>query len=321
MKTQNMKAHTMNTHTQNWKSRLFLIPAAIAVCAFTIQGIRAQDASVPAGDKISVNLSDPSRPATIKASLLNGSITVKGYDGKEVVAEARVRSGDSRRGPRGWRSDSDDRRPGSDDSSSAPTPGMKRLSLAATGLAVEEDANVVRVSTDSVNRTIDLVISVPRQSSVILRTVNDGNLTVTDITGDIDVNDTNGSVTLEHISGSVVAHALNGKVRATFDHVGQKSMAFSSLNGAIDVTFPPDLKANLLIKSDRGDVYSDFDVQLATGAPQQVVEDGRKSGEGYRVRIDKTIHATIGGGGPEIQFTNMEGNIYIRKTGASKSEE
>ncbi len=216
-----------------------------------------------------MNLSDPSRPATIKASLLNGSITVKGYDGKEVVAEARVRSGDSRRGPRGWRSDSDDRPSRSDDGSTPPpTAGMKRLSLAATGLAVEEDANVVRVSTDSVNRTIDLVISVPRQSSVVIRTVNDGNITVSDITGDIDVNDTNGSVTLDHISGSVVAHALNGKVRATFDHVGQKSMAFSSLNGAIDVTFPPDLKANLLIRSDRGDVYSDFDVQLATGAQQ-----------------------------------------------------
>lgn len=317
-----MKANTMNTRKKNWTSRLLLVPAAIAVCAFAIQGIRAQDAAPAAGDKISVNLSDPSRPATIKASLLNGSITVKGYDGKEVVAEARVRSGDSRRGPRGWRSDSDDRPSRSDDGSTPPpTAGMKRLSLAATGLAVEEDANVVRVSTDSVNRTIDLVISVPRQSSVVIRTVNDGNITVSDITGDIDVNDTNGSVTLDHISGSVVAHALNGKVRATFDHVGQKSMAFSSLNGAIDVTFPPDLKANLLIRSDRGDVYSDFDVQLATGAQQQVVEDDRKNSGRYQVKIDKTIHATINGGGPEIQFTNMEGNIYIRKTGASKSEE
>ncbi len=102
-----MKAHTMNTHTKNWTSRLLLVPAAIAVCAFAIQGIRAQDAAPAAGDKISVNLSDPSRPATVKASLLNGSITVKGYDGKEVVAEAHVRSGDSRRSARDWRSDSD----------------------------------------------------------------------------------------------------------------------------------------------------------------------------------------------------------------------
>jgi DUF4097 and DUF4098 domain-containing protein YvlB len=197
---------------------------------------------------------------------------------------------------------------------------MKRLALGATGLAVEEDANVVRVTTDSANHTIDLVISVPRQSSVVLRTVNDGNVVVSDITGDIDVNDTNGSVTLDHISGSVVAHALNGKIHATFDHVAQKSMAFSSLNGNIDVTFPPDLKANLLIKSDRGDVYSDFDVQLAANGQQQIVEDNRKNGGVYQVKIDKTIHATIGGGGPEIQFTNMEGNVYIRKTGASTHE-
>lgn len=194
---------------------------------------------------------------------------------------------------------------------------MKRLLVGTTGLTVEEENNQVRVSTESWSRAIDLTISVPRQTSLVLHTVNGGDIEVSGVTGDVDVNDINGSVKLDHISGSAIAHALNGEVHVVFDRITQKPMAFSSMNGAIDVTFPPDLKANLTIKSDRGDVFSDFDVQLQAGAPHQIVEDGRAHGGAYRVKIDKAIHGTIGGGGPEIQFTNFNGSIYIRKAGTS----
>ena len=43
-------------------------------------------------DRVSVPLSDPTRPAFIKAHLLNGGITVKGYEGKAVIVEARARA-------------------------------------------------------------------------------------------------------------------------------------------------------------------------------------------------------------------------------------
>jgi len=42
-------------------------------------------------DRVSVPLRDSSRPALVKANLMTGGITVKGYDGKEVVVEARLR--------------------------------------------------------------------------------------------------------------------------------------------------------------------------------------------------------------------------------------
>jgi len=233
-----------------------------------------------------VPLSDPSRPGTVKASLVNGGITVKGYDGKEIVVEAHVRG------------DGVHARVVTD---APPSPakqegGMKRIPISATGLTVEEDSNQVRVGSDSTERAIDLTISVPRQTSLTLRVVNDGDIVVNDVEGDVDVNDVNGAVTLNHISGSAVAHALNENVKVTFDHIAQKPMAFSSLNGNIDVTFPADLKANLSLRSDNGDVFSDFDVQMQSSTPQPIVEDARGKGGKYRVKIDKTIHGTIGGG-------------------------
>jgi DUF4097 and DUF4098 domain-containing protein YvlB len=270
-----------------------LAAAALLGAAWMAPATGAQGQN--SGDKIAVDLSDPSRPPYVKVSLVNGSIIVKAYDGKQVIVEARNRGEERER-------------------EGAPS-GMKRLNISTTGLSVEEENNEVRVSTESYARAIDVTITVPTHASLKLGAVNDGDIVVTGVDGDLDVNNVNGPVTLNNVSGSAVAHALNGKVLANFVHVNQKPMAFSSLNGDIDVTFPAEVKANLAIKSDRGEVFSDFDVQLQATRPQQIEEDGRKNGGKYRVRIDKTVHGTIGGGGPEYQFTNFQGGIYIRKAG------
>ncbi len=285
----------MNSQTQRFPS--LVVPAAILCVAFAAVPAHGQTQTPSGGDRVSVNLSDPARPALVKASLVNGGITIKGYDGKEVVVEARARNRESAR------SDST----------------MKRIPVSGTGLSVEEENNEVRISTDSFMRAVDLSISVPIHTSLKLSAVNSGDIVVTGVDGELDVNDVNGSVTLNNVSGSVVAHALNGRLLATFSRVNpQKPMAFSSLNGDIDVTFPADLKANLSLKSDRGEIFSDFDVQVQASAPQQIVEDGRGRGGKYLVKIDKAVHATINGGGPELQFTNFNGGIYIRKAGAAR---
>jgi DUF4097 and DUF4098 domain-containing protein YvlB len=287
---------TMNKQTKGFSSILQAGLAFAAIVTVTL-GPSSQSAFAQGqagGDRIPVTLSDPSRPARVKVSLVNGGITVKAYEGREVVVEARVRNRENARNEG----------------------GPKRLTISSTGLSVEEENNEVNINTDSYMHAIDVTVSVPVHSSLKLRAVNDGDIIVTGVDGELDVDDINGSVTLNNIAGSAVAHALNGHLYATFVKVDpQKAMAFSSLNGDIDVTFPADLKANVSIRSDQGDVFSDFDVQLKAAAAQPVVEDGRGHGGKYRVKIDKTIHGTINGGGPEIQFRNFQGKIYIRKAG------
>ena len=283
---------TMNKQTQRFPS--FLLPALLLGAALAPA---AHGQTPSGGDRVPVSLSDPSRPALVKASLVNGGITVKGYDGKEVIVEARARNRESAR------SDSN----------------MKHILVASTGLSVEEENNEVRINTDSFMRPIDLTISVPVHTSLKLTAVNSGDIVVTGVDGELDVNDVNGSVSLNNVSGSAVAHALNGRLLATFTRVNpQKPMAFSSLNGDIDVTFPADLKANLSLKSDRGEILTDFDVQMQTAPVEPVVEDSRRQNGKYVVKIDKTVHGTINGGGPEYQFTNFNGGIYIRKAGVPR---
>jgi len=247
------------------------------------------------GDRVAVPLTDASRPATIKAHLVNGGITVKGTDTKEVVVEARPRTAVRRR------------------SRGESTDGMTRLVLTSTGLTVTEDHNVVDISAASHVRAIDLVVQVPVKSSLRLACVNDGDIVVENVSGELEINNVNGNVTLTSVSGSAVAHALNGNLIASFREVtAGKAMSFSSMNGKVDVAFPADFKANVVLKSDNGEVLSDFDVKLDQGK-KPIIQDSRDKGGKYRVQVEKAVYGTINGGGPEVQFKNFNGNIYIRK--------
>jgi DUF4097 and DUF4098 domain-containing protein YvlB len=116
------------------------------------------------------------------------------------------------------------------------------------------------------------------------------------------------------VSGSVVAHSLNGAVVVTLDRADSgKPMSFSTLNGNIDVTLPADVRANVRMKTDNGDIYSDFDVKLDSGAQLMHNDSGRQPDGTYHLRFDRALRGTINGGGPDYQFTTFNGQIYIRK--------
>lgn len=251
----------------------------------------------PGPDRVTVPFSDASRPRMVKCSLLNGAITVKGYAGKDVIVEARPRNEERRHARTAERTD-----------------GMRRIDVNTTGLSVEESDNVVSVGTRSFQENVDVSIQVPFATSLKLRATNGGDIVVDHVTGEIEIDNTNGSAIATHISGTAVMHSLNGKVQATLDKVTpDKAMSFSTLNGDIDVTMPADTKAKVKMKSDNGEIYSDFDIRLDASGRQPVVEDNRSGKGKYRVRFEKAMYGTINGGGPEMQFTTFNGNVYIRK--------
>lgn len=250
------------------------------------------------GEKATVPLHDPSRPARIRAHLIAGGITVRGAAINDVIVEARSEGREESRDRHSDRSD-----------------GMKRLELPGNaGLEVTEDDNVVNIKTASWNRPSDLVITVPRRSSLELKCVNGGDIYVEQVDGEIDADNLNGKVTLKNVSGSVVAHSLNGAVLVTLDRIdASKPMSFSTLNGDIDVTLPGDVRAKIRMKTDNGEIYSDFDVKLDSGPQLMHNDSGRQSDGRYHVRFDRTLHGIINGGGPDYQFTTFNGQIYIRK--------
>ena len=260
-------------------------------------------------DKLSVPFSNPAKPGLVKAGLINGGITVEGYNGKEVIIEAVPRKNINTD-----RRDERRREKRRNKNSNKKAEGMQKIEISTTGLSVEEEDNVVTISTDSWRRTMDLVIKVPVKTSLKLNCTNNGDIKVTNVEGEFEINNTNGAVSLINISGSVIAHALNKDIVINFIKVySQKSMSFSSLNGDIEVTFPKTLKATLKLKSTQGDIYSDFDISKHEIIQEVVKEDNRNEGGKYRISFEEGLHVKINGGGPEMQFTTFNGDVYIRK--------
>jgi DUF4097 and DUF4098 domain-containing protein YvlB len=229
------------------------------------------------------------RPRVVDAATANGSITVKTYDGKEVIVE----SGSIRREPR------------------APE-GMHRIDIPSRGLDVEEQDNAVTIRDHGPGGGDAMTITVPVDTSLHLRSSN-GSIYVDGVHGEIDVETHNGSIHLLNVAGSVLASSNNSRIEATMDRVDPgKPSAFSSLNGSIDVTLPADVKANIKLTTDNGPIFSDFDVNVSPGratAEPNNSPDGR-----YRLRFDRTVQATInGGGGADLTFRSANGSITIRK--------
>lgn len=252
-------------------------------------------------DRATVPFSDPSKPGFIEASVYNGSVIIRGYEGKEVIIEAKVRE----------KLISEEK----EEEENEKARGMRRiLGSSGTGLEVEEEENVMEIDVSSMKQTVDLTIQVPYNTSMEVGSYNNGEVLIENVTGEIEANNYNGKVTLTGISGSVVAHTYNGEVTVSFTQIDpDKPMSFSTWNGDVDVTFPAMVKANVKMKSEMGDVYSDFDMQVKQ-APQKVVEDEREEGGGYKISFEKAIYGSINGGGPEYQFKTYHGDIFIRKS-------
>ena len=90
-----------------------------------------------------------------------------------------------------------------------------------------------------------------------------------------------------------------------------KPLAFSTFNGLVDLTLPPDFKSNLTVKTNHGQVFSDFDVMLG-GATAVTQKNGSPDGR-FRIRIDNVIRGTINGGGVDLTIRTFNGGVYIRK--------
>jgi hypothetical protein len=246
-----------------------------------------------AKEQITVPLSNPGKPGRLKAKLNNGSVKVVGYDGKEVIVEASTVS----------RKEDEDRE--------TAAAGMKRINTNAFALEVQENDNEVEIHTDSHRRKIDLTIRVPRNFSLKVGSVHDGYVSVENVNGVMEVSNVHGKITLTNVSGSVVANTVHGDILVTFKDVAANTpMAFTTLHGDVDVSFPNNAKFSTKIKSDRGDIFTDFDMAIDNSKPK--VEQKSSSGT-YRVSIDEWVYGKINGGGPEMLFKNMHGNIYIRK--------
>lgn len=245
--------------------------------------------------QITVPLSDPGKSYRLDLHLVDGAIKVTGYEGKDIIIDVV--------------GDSTNNKKVQDNGT-----GMRRINGGGgIDISATEKNNNVNIGSSFARKPVTITVKVPLTagSEYKIGTVNNGDVVISNLNGTLEVNNVNGQIVCTNISGSVVANTVNGKVQVTFKSVDSKAaMAFSTLNGNVDVTLPADTKANLKVKSDRGDVFTDFDMTVDQTKPKSTVTN---EGNMHRIAIEDWVYGKIGGGGPEFMMKNMQGNIYIRK--------
>jgi hypothetical protein len=273
----------------------FIISSAIAVlAALGATTALAQDrpaaAVVGQPETITVPLSRPGEPISMHIDIISARIEVIGEERKDIALAVTL-SGGRRK---------------------IVTPsGAKTLDGGGAGLEINERDNRVSIESDGPPNRIAIVVRVPRRAKLDLSTVNDGEIIVRDIVGDIQMENVNGPITATNINGTVIAESVNSPIVVGLTAVAPgAATSLSSLNGDITLTLPSNVKTELHLDSGRGEIASDFELDIKPAKP--LIERNEHRG-GVSVKMENVVVATVNGGGPVIRIKTYNGDIKLSK--------
>jgi DUF4097 and DUF4098 domain-containing protein YvlB len=159
--------------------------------------------------------------------------------------------------------------------------------------------------------SVDFTVKVPFGMNLHISTVNDGIISVNNVSGTLHVNNVNEEITIKNAKGTTFAHTVNGDVSVNYITNPPDESSYYTINGNIRVTYQPDLSADLHFKSMNGDFYTDFpEVQLL---PASVTKVKEKKGDGFVYKLNTTTAVRMGKGGKTFKFETLNGNVYIKK--------
>lgn len=272
----------MEKTMKSLSSRALLALTLLAAGSFAHAQGRPQVVDIP--------LSRPGEPVTLEIDIVSARIEVIGEQRDDATFEVSVAGGERK----------------------IVTPsGTRAIEGGSYAFEIEEDDNEISFDTDWRADKVTVLARVPRRADVRLETVNNGEILVSNITGNLELQNTNGPITAKGISGSVIAESVNDTIDVSFDRLDDVNVSsFESLNGDLSLRLPGNAGAQLHLDSARGEIFSDFEVDVV---PTEGTVQRDEDGNGVSVRIENVIVAKINGGGPIVRLKTLHGDIRIRK--------
>lgn len=247
-----------------------------------------------AQEKVNIPFSDPAGAKSLDIDVMSARITIVGTDRSDILVSYKTESFDEdHNDDHGERS------------------GLKKISSAGVDLEIEEYKNEVSIKSEGWANTLYLELEVPKNINIDISKNMGEDIIVENIIGDVNMEASIGSIYAKGITGLVNASSSTGEISVHFDAIPEaKSMIFSSETSEIDLTMPEDYKANLKMRTDFGDIYSDLDIQIEQN-PDKIK---RSSNDGkLKIYTDNWTTASLNGGGPEIKIQTKMGDIFLRK--------
>ena len=266
--------------------KLILTISTVAIMGIT-QGVMGQEGY---SQDYPIELSDPGKSGKLLVMVQHGYIKVFGHDGDNVIVTAIA--GDD--------GDSEGR-----DSNRS---GLKRIPNAAAQFEIVERNNEVTVQGVH-NKHVNFEVKVPRDFSLYLRAHHDGYIEVNDVTGELELDAHHEGIVLNNVGGSIVANTHHGEILVSLTSIkSDVPMAFSTYHGDIDITFPGEVDASAKIKTTKGEIYTDFDIDLRVESAK--VSSGSNSGT--KIEVGGWLKGDLGAGGPEFLFSTYHGDVILR---------
>lgn len=152
-------------------------------------------------------------------------------------------------------------------------------------------------------------IKVPYNSNIVVSTVNDGDIKVTDVRGIVDANNVNGSITLQKIEGKTHAHTINGDLDVVYTKNPTQDSRYYSLNGDINAFYQKGLSAQLAFESFNGEFFTNLgNIEMLP----EIVEK-KKKGKGIKYKIGGKSKMQVGSGNVLLDFETFNGNVYVKE--------
>jgi len=241
-------------------------------------------------EEVIVQLSNPSNRGTLDIRNHDGTITIEGYNGNEVVVQvSSPEDNDSNDGKSNKR-------------------GLKKISMHSISVDIYEEENHVTIDGGK-NRT-DFIIKVPKNFDLLARAHHNGDIKIENVSGQMEIISHHGSIRLNDVSGSLVADTHHGEIKANFLSISDNPMAFSTYHGDVDISFPVGTSFNGKLKSEKGDIYTDFEVEM-NPLSSKTKSTGTKM---KNIKIGGWMTGKFGNGGQEYLFNTYHGDIIIQKS-------
>jgi len=216
-------------------------------------------------------------------------VSIEGYEGTEIVFSTESESGDDEERAEGL--------------TAINAMGLKDNSGIGLSVTVTDDnVNVLPLARRSDK---EYVIRIPMNVKIKYEhsTPYGSQLKVKNVSTEIEASTKHNAIFLENITGPVTINTVHGNVDAIFTAVNQASpTSIISAHGLIDVSLPPNTKANLTMDSNWGELYTDMTIEIEKS------EDGLKT-------YSSNVKGTLNGGGVSLNLSSAHGSVYLRKKG------
>ncbi|MEM7373214.1 MAG: DUF4097 family beta strand repeat-containing protein [Bacteroidota bacterium] len=189
--------------------------------------------------------------------------------------------------------------------------GLSKVSSGTKKIEMSSKENQIMIRSDSYDANLSFAIEVPKTIDLNIDIDFSGNVSIQDIQGNVNVELASGDIRIQGLNGLLNASSDEGDIHVQFVNIPDpKTMMWMTTSGDIDVSLPSDYSAKLKVKADKGDVYSDLNIQFQEKVER--VQDTDEDGS-FRYINNSWTYGTLNAGGPEIIIITKLGDIYLRK--------